>query len=148
MFNLHSTKCIIDSCYLSLHQWRDLHQQNFIHKLLLFKLVWEQRQLYLNNLSSGQFPLRLINISEVTWSSLWSIDYFWEMWEKKLKKKNPNLTNISQLHFSHWKKVNSDTPFSQGVSWWKIFETHSYVAIYNHISDCILSRINDKISHI
>lgn len=55
LFNLRSRKCITDSCYLS------------IHTLLLFKLVWEQRQLYLNNLSSRQYLLRLINISkEVT----------------------------------------------------------------------------------
>lgn len=75
-FNLHSKNCITDSCYLSLHQCRDQKKQNFIHNLLLFKLSWEQKKLYVNNLSSERFLLRIINISEKgTWSSLWSIEY-------------------------------------------------------------------------
>lgn len=75
-FNLRSKNCITDSFYLSLHQCKDLNKQNFIHNLLLFKLVWEQKKLYLNNLSSEWSLLRIINISEkVTWSSQWSIDY-------------------------------------------------------------------------
>lgn len=76
MFHLHSKNCITHSCYLSLYQCRGLNQQNFIHNLLLFKLVWEQKKLYLNNLSSERFLLGIINISEkVTRSSLLSIDY-------------------------------------------------------------------------
>lgn len=44
--------CITDCCYLSLHQCRDPNEQNFINNLLLFKLVWEQKKLYLCNFSS------------------------------------------------------------------------------------------------